>query len=113
MDYEKLEGRVINYIRSDGTEVEGFVVGIEYDIGMTFVYNEDRNRYLGCLSGPSAEPGLYIDDSDYLEYDEFFENALLMIQDGFLDERILYDILSKHGASPGSGASPSTCAFNK
>jgi hypothetical protein len=113
MDYSKFEGKVIRFIDSYGTEIEAFVVGIEYDIGITIIANKDRGRYLACLKGPSARPDLYIDDSDYLEYDEFFENALFMIQDGFLDERVIDDILLKHGLEPQYQAGPDVCPFNK
>jgi len=113
MDYEKFEGRTIRFINYKGTEIIGHLVGVEYDIGITIVCDSDRDRYLSCLKGPSAEPDFYANDSDYLVYNELFENSLFMIKDGFFDERVIEELLSKHGEEPGVNAGPESCPFNK
>ena len=50
-DYEALEGKIIDYLNSNG-KTKGKVVGCDPDIGITIVAAGDPTNYLMCLQGP-------------------------------------------------------------
>jgi hypothetical protein len=112
MDYEKFEGKTISLTSVDGTEYEGYIVGCDYDIGITIVDVIDKKRYLKCLKGPSASPELYKTDADYDYYNEMFENCITMLNDGYYDARIGRETDRKYGESSGQ-PSFDNCPFNK
>jgi len=110
---EQFERQVVKYTDSTGAEGEGFIVGCEYDIGVTIVNNANKDYYLYCLLGPSAYPELYLRDSDHMYYNELFENIVAMFKDEFFDNRIINEIRNKYNEPSGRSIGPEFCAFNK
>ena len=110
---EQFERQVVKYTDSTGAEGEGFVVGCEYDIGITIVNNANKDHYLYCLRGPSAYPELYSKDLDYEYYNELFENIVAMFKDGFFNSKITREIRNKYNESHDMSNGPENCAFNK
>ena len=110
---EQYEGKIIRFIDSDGREHEGYIAGCEYDIGVTIVDNNDRDKYLYCLSGPSAIPKAYTEDSDYEYYNDNFEVLISMFKNGFYDDRTDEAVSDKYSTRSVPGASVDSCAFNK
>jgi len=112
---EELEGKVIRYIDLEqNINTDGYVVGCDFDIGVTIVENKNRDDYLYCLRGPSAMPEYYKDnDLDYKHYNEEFENIIAMFKEGFLDMGIIEEICRKYNQETGSDVGSHTCAFNK
>ena len=112
---EEFEGKVIRYIDSEvGHNLDAYVVGCEFDIGITVVKYKNKHHYLYCLKGPSAVPELYKDDNmRYERYNEKFENIIAMFKEGFLDMDIVGEINRKYNRRILGGVGPHTCAFNK
>ncbi len=48
-DYPELEGKIIDYYESK----KAYIVGVNYDIGITMVNAENHEEYLSCYRGPS------------------------------------------------------------
>ena len=101
--YEKLEGKVIDFVYSDNEVVKGLVVGVDPDIGITIVQNDNHKYNLLCLIGPSSprweehwDPG-----------PERFEFICDQIKKGFIDSNDLR-------ANPHTGGVPAEyCSFNQ
>jgi len=110
---EQYEGKIIRVISCNGDETEGFVVGCDYDIGVTVVNNDDKDEHLYCLKGPSSYSHLYTEDCNYAWYDDVFENIIEMFRRGFFDVNIIVEISRKFAEPHGGKPSSNTCAFNK
>jgi hypothetical protein len=115
MNYEELEGREIELINQHGVKYTGIVVGCDYDIGLTIMNKDDKDHYLVCLQGPSSHQWMESwDDRQLKFYRECFEETTLMIKDGFIDYKVVIELVSKHGLDGGlrRGASQDTCSFS-
>jgi len=112
---EQYEGKVIRFTDYTGDDSEdGYIVGCEYDIGVTIVLNNNRGRYVYCLNGPSAMPEKYKTDLDYEYYNEKIENIIAMFEEGFFDTRISDAIGDKYNHTTHRGGGEGQyCAFNK
>jgi len=111
---EQYEGKVIKFIDFLGDDSEdGFVVGCEYDVGITIVLNNNKDYYVYCLNGPSALPEYYTTDLEYEHYNEKFENIIAMFKEGFFDTRITDAIAQKYNKNVPRAASSQHCPFNK
>jgi len=112
MDYSEFEGKVIEFIDRFGNKYDGYIAGCDYDIGITIIDNNDRNKYLYCFRGPSYSPNFKYDD----HHKESFENSIAMFEKGFFDRRIDLEIDRKYNKNQlpsGRAAGPDSCAFNK
>ena len=110
---EEFEGKVVKYIGSGWDDIEGVIVGCEYDIGITLVNNNNKDDYLYCLKGPGSYPELYTKDSCYAFYDDVFENIIEMFKGGFFDVKIAKEVGRKFGEKSRLPPSSDSCAFNK
>jgi len=110
---EQYEGKVVKIIKDGKVMFSGLVVGCDYDIGVTIVNTEDKDDYLYCLVGPSANPEIYRSNVDRAYYNETFENLIAMFKKGFIDVNIDHEIDMKYGTKEPGIASPEGCAFNK
>ena len=110
---EEFEGKVIRYIDSEvGLDLDAYVAGCEFDIGITIVDNDNKDHYLYCLRGPSSGLVEYSSDSAYKFYNELFENIIAMLKEGIFDDSILEEIRKKYCGSVGL-MNPNACPFNK
>ena len=53
MDYEALEGKIIDYFNGEET-LKAIVAGCNPDIGITVVAANNKDNYLCCILGPLA-----------------------------------------------------------
>lgn len=53
-NYEKLEGKIIDFITPGGNITKGKVIGCDFDIGVTVVKARDIDGFLVCLLGKMA-----------------------------------------------------------
>ena len=110
---EEFEGKVIRYMEPKiDIDTDGYVVGCDYDIGITIVENNHKDHYLYCLRWPSSGLVEYSSDSTYEFYNELFKNIIAMLKEGIFDDSILEEIRKKYGGSVGL-IDPNSCPFNK
>jgi len=82
-DFPELEGKIITFIpNGEPVEVQGVVVGCNYDIGITIVNAEDKTDKLVCMNGSVSK--YHIKNN----YKRRFYSAIRMIETGFFDAAI-------------------------
>ena len=111
---EQYEGKVIRYIDLESRwDIDAYVAGCEFDIGITIVGYKNRDLYLYCLQGPSALPEEYKKDSVYEFYNEKFENIIAMFKEDVFDMDVVREISRKYSRKMGTNVGSHACAFNK
>jgi len=89
-DFPELEGKVVTFITNgDPVEVQGIVVGCNYDIGITIVNTEDKTDKLLCMNGKVSK------HHSPQNYKRRFYNAVRMIETDYFDGQI-HDQLQGH-----------------
>lgn len=100
-------------VRSNGDEIPGKLVDIDFDIGITIINRNDSTDYLACIRSslifPEATP------EEVVIYKFLFDAMLTGIKGGKVEFSILQSIIKNTGKFLRAGAEPSseTCAFNK
>ena len=88
-DYTHLEGK--SYPTKGNISIPSvYIVGIDYDIGITIVNDSDREEYIQCLTGPTAFKTKFGKEHTNLEdYNKRFLEIVSVLEQGFYD----YDIM--------------------
>jgi len=111
-DYEELEGKIVDVINSSVEEhIQGHVVGIDYDIGITIVDANDHERYILCYTGPAAEKFSVV--RDFAIYNQLFNYTKNAIERGVIDLDELFYFTQKISVSTGRNPSKETCPFGR
>ncbi len=71
-DFPELEGKEVLFIATDGEEIQGIVVGCNFDIGISIVAKDNHSLYLSCLNGPSAANYVKDERADKLHPELFY-----------------------------------------
>ena len=110
-DFPELEGRIIDYVYSDGQTFSVAVVGVNRAVGVTLVSAKDKDDYFMCIQGPALPGNGHLED--YYDYDLMFDELVEMIASGtlYMEKHIIHDSVGKTG-NP-FGPSGGTCAFSQ
>ena len=93
----------------------GLIIGCDPDIGLTIINAEDKDDFLVCLIGPLA-PNASKDHPDYSNgnYERCYADYIKRIASGTVNLDLHDRAIAKiGGASAGSNAGKSTCAFGQ
>lgn len=108
-NYEELEGKVVDFVRWNDEVVRARVIGVDPDIGLTLVREDDHNLFLVCLlregSPQWKEHNYKRSDSG----DKIFNSALSQIKEGIVNAQILINMQENSYAS--IGITQDDCAF--
>ncbi len=112
-DREDLEGKIIKYITSDGSEYKGQVIGVNRAVGITvanlyYGYN-DAPKNLCCYRGPVCP--IPCDTDDWVvSWDQMYDYVVSKIEQGVY--KVNDVVVFKTGVPPYGGGSPGACAYS-
>jgi len=95
IDYSIYEKKEVKYIFNDessakhyGKTHNAFVIGCDYNIGITIISKDDKNFYLLCLNGPSS-PNFKDHKISEEKYNELFNIRIEEIKIGTINSNSL------------------------
>lgn len=119
-DYAEFIGKEIKYTAYSGEEYTGKIADCHYDIGITIVDANNKDRILTCLRNPtriiqmaiakgkSAED---INDETHKYYDVVFQGYVLMIADGHYNPQKTDSLMDGNGSKGFGSPTSDFCPF--